>query len=70
MIELLTLQTLKQYKKTLEEGNLFPTTANETIKILKSYKTNKYLKMDEETKLYLDELLIKYGNKYFMIEEE
>lgn len=69
-METVTLQTMKQHEKTLENGNLFPTAANETIVILKSFKENKYLKMDAETQLLLNELLDKYENYYFIIKDE
>lgn len=57
---LITLQHLELHKKTLKNGTLFPTAANETIKILRSYKKNPYYKMDDETKDFLDHLIEKY----------
>ncbi|MFA6978024.1 MAG: hypothetical protein WC209_01775 [Ignavibacteriaceae bacterium] len=69
-METVTFQAMKQHEITLENGKLFPTAANETIVILKSFKESKYLKMDAETKLLLNELLDKYGNYYFIIEDE
>ena len=56
----ITLQHLEAHKKTLENGTLFPKVANETIKIMRSYKKNSFYKMDEETKDFLDHLLEKY----------
>jgi hypothetical protein len=57
---LITLQHLEAHKKTLENGTLFPAAANDTIKILRSYKKNQFYKMDEETKIFLDHLIEKY----------
>ena len=60
----ITLQHLKAHKKTLENGTLFPKVANETIKILRSYKKDSFYNMDDETKDFLDHLIEKYSLIY------
>ena len=66
----ITMQTLKEHETHLMQGKLFPTAANETIKILKSYKLNRCRIVDEEAKKHLDYLLNKYGEQDFSMVEE
>ena len=66
----ITLQHLEAHKKTLEYGTLFPKVANETIKILRSYKKNQFYKMDDDTKDFLDYLIEKYKLTYFTAQKD
>ena len=69
-METITLQKLQRHEKALSEGSMFPTAANKTLELIKSYKNVKLYRMDDVTLKYLDDLLNKYGNSFFMMSEE
>lgn len=69
-MEVISKRILEDHENTLKNGSMFPTAANATIEILKGYKSDKYLKMDTDTRDYLSVLLNKYGDKYFSLEED
>ncbi|HCY74346.1 MAG TPA: hypothetical protein DHV28_00360 [Ignavibacteriales bacterium] len=68
-MERITIEKLQRHEKTLNEGSIFPTAANETLALIKSYKNAKLYQMDDVTSKYLDGLLNKYGNQFFMMGE-
>lgn len=62
MSEILELQTVKEMENTLKNSDVTSAYRIDGIKLLKKWKSEIFLKKDEETKKLIDKLIEEYDN--------
>lgn len=60
MFEILELQTVKEMENTLKNSDVTSAYRIDGIKLLKKWKSETFLKKDEETKELIDKLIAEY----------